>query len=205
MAVHPERSEIGARLRIEEESGPHGADGRLPVVVARGAFGSGEHETTASCLEILETLPEVAGARVLDLGSGTGILSAAAIALGAAAAVCVDPDPRATEACRRTAELNGLESHMRRVEGVLSDVTEAPFDVVVANVYADVLLTEVARLLSLARPNAPIVLSGIAWEYAFDVRQRYLDHGAKAVAGRWLDDYVTLLLRAPEKPTSSPR
>lgn len=205
MSVDTNVLNIGSRLRIEAEGAQRSSGDRLVVMVARGAFGSGEHETTASCLEILETLPEVAGARVLDLGSGTGILSAAAIVLGAAEAVCVDPDPRATAACRHTMELNGFDGRMRLVEGVLSDVTEAPFDVVLANVYADVLLSEVSHVLSLTRPDAPIVLSGIAWEHVFEVRQSYLDHGARAVAGRWLDDYVTLVLRTPNPPIPYPR
>jgi len=189
--------EIGTRLWIAPEGTRGEVGARLPIVIARGAFGSGEHETTASCLALLETLPDLAGAHVLDLGSGTGILAAAALVLGAASATCIDPDARACAACLRTAELNGLAARIEVVEGVLADLPEQRFDLVLANVYADVLIAEAARVLSQVRPGAALILAGIAWEQVWDVRQRYLAAGARACRERWLGEYVTLLLRAP--------
>ncbi len=63
----------------------------LPILLGKkGAFGSGEHETTASCLEIMPAIPGIAGCSVLDLGSGTGILALAAARLGASSVVAVD-------------------------------------------------------------------------------------------------------------------
>ena len=80
---------IGERFRITppEESNPE--DNRINLVIGRGAFGSGEHETTASCLDLLEQNDIASGSHLLDLGSGTGVLALAALHLGAASAVCV--------------------------------------------------------------------------------------------------------------------
>jgi ribosomal protein L11 methyltransferase len=81
--------EIGARFRIVPPRASLAERSRIDLVMAAGAFGSGEHETTRSCLEILQSLADLENARVLDLGSGTGILSIAAIKLGARKALCV--------------------------------------------------------------------------------------------------------------------
>ena len=117
---------IGTRLRIVAPGTPPAADGRVDVVLTRGAFGSGEHETTASCLEMLEGLEGIRGATVLDLGSGTGVLAIAALELGAGHAVCVDIDPASVATARRNCELNGgLE---RTIGGDRGDDLEDPDD-----------------------------------------------------------------------------
>ena len=75
---------IGDRLVVVPEARRPYAGSRIPIILGPGrAFGSGEHETTSSCLEELEGIPELGRMRVLDLGSGTGILSIAAAKLGA--------------------------------------------------------------------------------------------------------------------------
>jgi len=121
--------------------------------MARGAFGSGEHETTASCLEILETLPEVRGARVLDLGSGTGILAIAAIRLGASRAVCIDVDPAAAHSARRNCRLNRVGDRVEHVVGRLEDSPSAGFDLAIANLYGDLLLGLGREICARVRPE----------------------------------------------------
>jgi ribosomal protein L11 methyltransferase len=163
--------------------------------MAAGAFGSGEHETTASCLEIIEKLPHLEGARVLDLGSGTGILAIAALRLGAKSALCLDIDPGAIETCRVNAELNGVADRVDHFCGTLEKCPESDFDLLLANIYGDILLLVADDLVAKAAPGAPLLLSGILWEYNFDVRNRYQQLGCTIVRNRMLEEFSTILLQ----------
>ena len=142
---------IGARFRITPPGVSPIEDERIPLVVAKGAFGSGEHETSASCLEILEELPQVQGARVLDLGSGTGILAIGALHLGAAQAVCIDINPDAVRTCRSNCEHNGVSERVTHITGSLDSAKERDFDLVLANIYGDLLVDFAPDLVSRAR------------------------------------------------------
>ena len=186
---------IGATFRIVPPGTPVSTDGRIDLVMDRGAFGSGEHETTASCLEMLAGLPEVRGARLLDLGSGTGILALAALKLGADHAVCIDIDPEAVNAARRNGELNGLAERFTHHAGTLDSAGENGFDLVLANIYGDLLLDLAEDLVGRARPGALLLLSGILWEYNFDVRQRFERLGCDVLSNRMLEQFSTVLLR----------
>jgi ribosomal protein L11 methyltransferase len=191
---------IGNTFRIVPPGTPASTDGRIDLVMDRGAFGSGEHETTASCLELLAQLSEIREARLLDLGSGTGILSLGALKLGAAHAVCIDIDPQAVEAARRNAELNGLAERLTHRAGVLSAAGEEQFDLVLANIYGDLLLDLAEGLVERTRPGSLLLLSGILWEYNFEVRQRYERLGCEVLGNRMLEEFSTVLLRKKEKP-----
>jgi len=186
---------IGKTFRIVPPGAPASTDGRIDLVMARGAFGSGEHETTASCLEVLARRPEVRGARLLDLGSGTGILALGALKLGAAHVLCVDIDPLAVEAGRGNGELNGLTARLSHHAGVLDDVEERDFDLVLANIYGDLLLDLAEGLVARARGGALLLLSGILWEYNFDVRRRFERLGCEVIKNFMLEQFSTVLLR----------
>jgi len=168
--------------------------GLIRLRMASGAFGSGEHETTAACLELLAGLPSPAGASVLDLGSGTGILAIAAIKLGADRALCIDNDPDAAESCRENARLNGVADRITSFLGTLSDTPPGEYDLVLANIYGDILLNQTESLTSRARPGAPMILSGILHEQAFDVRKRFERLGCTTITTRMLGEFCALLL-----------
>ena len=185
---------IGERFRIVPP-GTESDPGRIDLVMQRGAFGSGEHETTESCLERMEELPALRGARVLDLGSGTGILAIAALKLGAAQAVCVDVDARAVETARTNCRLNGCLDHTVHITGTLADIDEGGFDVVLANIYGDILIDLAVPLTAKVRSEGLLLLSGILWEYNFDVRQAYERQGCQVIKNRLLDEFSTLLLQ----------
>ena len=196
---------IGARLRVTHtHTSPTLDPDLLDIVVDQGAFGSGEHETTVSCLEVLEGLPGLGGARMLDLGSGTGILALAALRLGASQAVCVDVDPGAVATARRNAELNGLSDRVSHVAGELTQVQESGFDLVVANLYADLLITLAPELLRRVRPGGMLLLGGILWEHAFQVRHTYETLGCTTLDHRVLEEYCTLLLEPGPSPADQP-
>jgi ribosomal protein L11 methyltransferase len=192
---------IGDRFRVVPTVGEPGGDDRIELVITRGAFGSGEHETTVSCLEMLEDMAAVAGAKMLDLGSGTGILAIAAIKLGAADAVCLDIDPRAVATGLRNCALNRVTDRARHVLGTLACLTTTDFDLVAANIHGDVLLAHADDLVATVKPGATLLLSGILWEDTFRVERRYRDLGCRLVRTRMLEEYTTMLFFTPRTVT----
>ncbi len=166
---------------------------RLSIVMARGAFGSGDHETTRSCLEIMESLKFSEPPNILDLGSGTGILSVAALKLFGGHAWCVDIDESAIASARHNCDLNQINSVTHHC-GTLDSLTESNFDLVLANIYGDILLEVAEDLVNRTAAGATILLSGILWEYNFDIRQRYQGLGCTLIKNRMMDEFSTILL-----------
>ena len=187
----------GAKIRIIPPGHLVSNDGCIDLVIQRGAFGSGEHETTESCLEILAGLPGIKGTRVLDLGSGTGILAIAALKLGAAHAVCVDIEAQAVATAQINCRLNGFDEQVTHITGTLDAVAEWGFDLILANIYGDILLDLAQPLAAKLSPGGTMLLSGIAWQYNFDVRQAYGRLGCEVVRNHLLADFSTLHLRKP--------
>jgi len=179
---------------------PEGMDlpegGGIPIYLGRkGAFGSGEHETTAACLEQLENMTSIHGQRVLDLGSGTGILAIAALLLGAGSAVAVDIEWPAAVSCSMNIALNNVQDRILTVCGELAALADTGFDLVIANIYADILLPLADRLVELTLPGGFILLSGIPLQDKYDVWQRYTSLGCSQVDSRIGEDFVTYLLQ----------
>lgn len=184
---------LGKKFRIVPPDTPP-IEGRTDIVVARGAFGSGEHETTASCIEIMESL-DLTGKTFLDLGSGTGILAIAAIKLGASSGLCVDIEADAVDSGRQNCALNGIDTEIRHCCGTLDDVADQEFDFALANIYGDILLAVCDDLVANIKPGGTLLLSGILWEYNFDVRQRYEQAGCEIIRNRMMDEFSTVLLK----------
>ncbi len=127
------------------------------------AFGTGLHPTTRLCLAALETLADrgaIDGGRVLDVGCGSGILAIAAVKLGAAEALGVDTDPIAIESTLANARRNRLVRRIRARVGSPPSL-EPPFDVVLANLIAGVLVPLAGPLRDELRPGGTLLASGI--------------------------------------------
>ncbi|MGK2907493.1 MAG: 50S ribosomal protein L11 methyltransferase [Desulfuromonadales bacterium] len=187
--------DIGEKFRITPPGHSFSADGRIDLVMQRGAFGSGEHETTESCLKIMEGMPGIRKTRVLDLGSGTGILAIAALKLGADHVVCVDIAAKAVETAQTNVRLNDLDDRVVLITGTLDAVTARDFDLILANIYGDILLDQVDSLTARLNPQGRLLLSGILWEDNFAVRQAYEKRGCQVVRNDLLDEFSTLLLQ----------
>ncbi|HKJ56626.1 MAG TPA: 50S ribosomal protein L11 methyltransferase [Nitriliruptoraceae bacterium] len=127
------------------------------VIDAGMAFGSGHHDTTAGCLEQLDHVP-VAGRRILDVGTGTGILAIAAAMAGADTVVGVDTDPQAIEVARRNADVNGVEVELALGS---TEVVDGPFDGVLANLLTGLLVERASDLAALVGPGGWLVASGV--------------------------------------------
>lgn len=150
---------FGKRLWLAPADDPNVPAGLVGVRLHMGlAFGTGEHPTTALCLEWLDAALE-AGATVLDYGCGSGVLAIAALALGARRAWAIDNDEQARIATRDNARLNGCEA--RIAVGAPESLPEQQVDVVLANILAGPLVSLAPELARVVAPGGSIVLSGI--------------------------------------------
>ncbi|HEY4564543.1 MAG TPA: 50S ribosomal protein L11 methyltransferase, partial [Thermoanaerobaculia bacterium] len=168
------------------EEAPRGR--RLLRLPARAAFGTGSHESTALALELLEDA-EVRGGRVLDVGTGTGVLAFAALALGAAAVTGFDLDPAAPVHARDNSALNGLYPHL--FTGRLAAVRPRPlFDLALVNVVPEQILPEMPDLVRLLNPKGEAILSGILQERGRQVLDRMRGLGLAERDRREAGDWV---------------
>lgn len=191
---------IGKRFIILRSSESVDSSERIPIILGPGrAFGSGEHETTRNCLEELENIPIFPHSKVLDLGCGTGILSIAAAKIGARSVIALDSDPDAIKATANNIRLNGLEKIILPFKGELREIRETSYDLkdtyldlIMANLYGDILLALIADLISLLKPGGYMLLSGIEFENAYDLKTGLTNAGCKLLKARFLDEYCTM-------------
>ena len=154
---------IGDKLFIhpvwEDE---YDSGGRTVIDIEPGlAFGSGSHETTKLCLEALEryVTPQTT---VLDIGCGSGILSVAALLLGAQSAVGVDIDALAVKTAAENGEKNGfVPPEYTVIQGDLAEKVSGKFDVIVANIIADVIIAFCPKVGDFLAPGGVFITSGI--------------------------------------------
>ena len=169
--------EIGQRLLVIPQWEQVDPGQRVPLILDPGlTFGTGSHATTRLCLTALEkTVAQ--GDRVLDLGCGSGILSIAALRLGASQALAVDIDDKCLDVAYENAALNGIgkDRYTVRVGDVLSDGSlrrelEGSYDIVVAIIVADVIIALARLVPSMLRPGGTFLCSGIIDDRAEEVR-----------------------------------
>ena len=147
----------------------HDTGGRLPVILDPGlTFGTGAHPSTQMVMETMEeTLSP--GAACLDLGSGSGILSIAALRLGAASAIGVDIDPKAEDIARENAAYNGFAApeftaytgNVTADKPLMDKLSEKNYDVVLVNIVADVIIGLSPVLPDFLTENTTLICSGI--------------------------------------------
>lgn len=187
--------EIGRRLRIVPPWEIDRRSERVTLVINPGAaFGTGRHETTALCLEALEDLV-MPGARVADVGCGSGVLAIAAAKLGAAEVVANDIDPASVDATRENAEANGVAAKILTSESATPPADGRTFDIVVANIYSDTLVALAAPLAACVAPGGALVLSGIEASRCGDVERAYLAQGLQRAHVRTRGEWAALVFR----------
>jgi ribosomal protein L11 methyltransferase len=160
------------------------------------AFGTGLHPTTQKCLRALEKIVRP-GDRVLDVGTGSGILSIAAAKLGAATVTGVDTDELSIKTAVENARQNKVSDELTFWQGELASVTETNWDVVVVNILAPVIVTllENDELISYVRKDGRLVLSGI-----IDTQLKMIENAVTKAGGTIIQklevrDWVTLVVR----------
>ena len=127
------------------------------------AFGTGSHETTRLCLEMLERFLKP-GLSVLDVGTGSGILAIAAVKLGASRAAAVDVEEESVENARENLQLNGIEDCVTVRLGSLEILPAEPYDLILANIDRITLAHMLPKFSSFGHPGTIVILSGILAE-----------------------------------------
>jgi ribosomal protein L11 methyltransferase len=163
------------------------------------AFGSGAHPTTQLCLRLLEQHLQP-GARVLDWGTGSGILALAAARLGAAEVLAVDLDPLAARTAAANAARNGADVVRTATASIEALPADAGFDWVVANIVADPLIAGAVEVAGRLRPGGRALLSGIIDSREADVRAAFESAGLTLLETAADQEWRALLWRRPPGP-----
>ncbi len=183
---------VGERLLIhpiwEQE---YEAGDRAVIHLEPGlAFGSGTHDTTRLCLESIEKYAE-SGKTMLDVGCGSGILSVAGLLLGADSAVGVDIDALAVKTAIENGKTNGFTEPQYTVfKGSLTDKVSGKFDIIAANIVADIIVILCKNVKDYLNPDAVFITSGIIVPREDDVLAAFEENGLEVIArhesGGWL-------------------
>ena len=178
------------------------AAGETVVTMDPGmAFGTGTHETTRLCLALLESyLPEKIAEnprlRLLDVGTGSGILSIAASKLGAEACYAYDIDPVAVRVAKENAAANGCGNITCGCSDLLAGVNrDAPYDFVCANIVADIILRMAPDLPPLLRDGAIVITSGVIAPRAEEVLRGMEVAGFEKIGGQEENDWTAMVFR----------
>ena len=177
---------VGKKLLIRPlwESGPL-PDGRAVLNIEPGlAFGTGSHPTTRLCLETLEEYID-GNSKMLDIGCGSGILSIAALLLGARSAFGVDIDKLAVKTALANAAENGFYPPVfNAVEGNLSDKVSGKYNVIAANIVADIIMEFNTRVGEFLEENGVYITGGIIESRKDEVAASFEKNGFEIVSNR---------------------
>jgi ribosomal protein L11 methyltransferase len=163
------------------------------------AFGTGGHETTRLCLELLESVmesgPLLTVPSLLDLGTGSGILAMAANLLGAGRILALDIDPDAVDVARENLALNDMSDRVECGITPLESLTEC-FDIILANILAEELVRLAPNLAERLLPGGSLILSGILAEKEQLVRQGFASQPLKYIKTACAGEWVAMLYRS---------
>ncbi len=193
---------VGNKIMIKPswEELPSKTDKKVLNIDPGHIFGTGGHETTQLCIEMIEKVT-AEGDRVLDIGCGSGILSIASLLLGASFADAVDIDPNAVEIAYSNAERNGIERESYRVSAgnILEDTVlqkqygTKGYDVVEANIVADVIIALSELVPSFLKNGGYFITSGIITTRLEDVYGALSENGFEVVSTKTKKDWAAVL------------
>ena len=172
-------------------------DGEIIIKMDPGmAFGTGTHETTRLVIRLMQD-EIIEGKRVLDVGTGSGILSICASKLGARSCNAYDIDPVAVKVARENAEADGCTNITVGVSDLLRgvDLTDGKYDFCVANIVADIIIRMLPDVKNYVKSGAPLILSGIIGERADEVRGAVIKNDFTVEKEIKENDWVGMLVR----------
>lgn len=161
------------------------------------AFGTGTHETTRLCSQLLEQYVKKDDT-VIDVGCGTGILSIIAIKLGAIHATAIDIDEVAARVTKENCTLNGVLDSISVKKGVLEELEPQNADIVVANIIADVVISLSILLPTYLKKGGILLTSGIIKERKDDVIKAYTDLGFEFISLLEMGEWVAIVFKCPD-------
>jgi ribosomal protein L11 methyltransferase len=164
------------------------------VIEPSMGFGTGHHATTRLCLELLQSI-ELAGRRVIDVGTGSGVLALAAFRLGASHVTAMDNDPDALQNARENIARNGAPESITVIEADISSGPGARADVVVANLTGAVLQRYAAALRQMVQPGGAVIVSGFSPDEMEEVLGAF---GVPASTTRLEGEWAAAMLRMAE-------
>ena len=156
------------------------------------SFGTGEHESTKLALRLMEKYVK-GNEKILDVGSGTGVLSIAAIKLGAANAVAVDNDSWCYQNCAENCELNDVAERIKVIEGEIDIIPEEGFDLVVANIQKNILLLISENIKAKLKKNGIVVLSGLLLKDETEIIRHYQSIGFKLLEKKVMNEWLAIV------------
>ena len=187
--------EIGRRLAVVPSWQEYDTD-RVKLLLDPGlAFGTGGHETTSLCLEALDELVQ-GGERMLDIGTGSGILAIAALKLGAASAEGVDIDPVAVRTAVENAALNQVEDRFSGLVGDLSDQARGTYQIITANIVANAIISLSPAVPGLLAEGGHFIASGIIDTRADEVEEALRAAGLTVAARKEKRGWVCFVCTA---------
>ena len=179
---------------VEHEPAP----GQIAISLDPGqAFGTGHHETTRLCLLALDEFVRP-GMSVLDVGTGSGVLSIAAVKLGAASVRAIDIDPIAAEVAAANCLANGVADRVAISAGQLDTGHAGRYDLAIANISTQANIPLAPAFARVVRPGGWLLLSGILEQDAGKVREAMADAGFGIGAARLENDWCLLEFQQPE-------
>lgn len=193
---------LGRRILIRQSwnKAAASADGFELVIDPKRAFGTGYHATTQLIAEWLEDVIR-GGERLLDVGTGSGILAMIALRLGARAALGIDNDPEAVECAREYAARNGFGSELEVRAAALEATPPQEFDLVLANLDRTALERYFPLLHQYLRPGGILLVSGLLSEESDEISETLTAAGWEVTGQRRREEWMALELRAMQQET----
>ena len=194
---------IGEKLIVLPCWNPEETGGRIPVILDPGlTFGTGAHPSTQMCMEFMEQTVS-RGDRIIDLGSGSGILSIAALRLGAETAAGVDIDPKAESIARENAAYNSFgpdrftacTGNVTEDQELMARLSAGGYDLVLVNIVADVIIGLSPILKAFMKPDGRVICSGILDVREEEVIQALEHSGLEILERKAKEDWRSLLAR----------
>ncbi|MGI8819597.1 MAG: 50S ribosomal protein L11 methyltransferase [Chthoniobacterales bacterium] len=199
---------IGKRLWVmgdATELGPTAPHSAL-IIPAGAAFGTGEHATTAMSLRLLERISRgrTAGWRMLDAGTGSGVLALAGKRFGAGPVLAIDNDRTAISTARENARTNAITGVKFIVGDVQRDLAAGTFDIITANLYSELLESVLSRFRASLAPAGALILSGVLRAQEPKLTRALRTNEFRVVEARRRGKWIALLASSLLSPAPDP-
>jgi ribosomal protein L11 methyltransferase len=164
------------------------------IIDPKMSFGTGEHQTTKLVLMLLEKYVSP-GARVLDVGSGSGILAITSVKLGAQHATAIDIDDWCYNNAIENSKLNKVDNAIDVIQGEITDIKESDFDLILANIQKNILLDIAPEIHSRLKSGGIIILSGLLDYDEADIQNDFSALGLSFLETKTLDSWIALVFQ----------